>query len=45
MLLVMDDQGRGGEFDHIERKIRYSDVRDALTQIHDELSQQLAHME
>jgi len=44
MLLVMDDRGRGGEFDHIERKVRYSDVRDALAQIHDELSRQLAHI-
>ncbi|MBU0495083.1 MAG: hypothetical protein KKA73_04980 [Chloroflexi bacterium] len=41
MLLVMDDQGRSGEFEHIERKVRYSDVRGALEQIYAELSRQL----
>ena len=41
MLLVMDDQGRSGEFDAIERKGHYSDTRAALEQIHDELSRQV----
>jgi len=41
MLLVMDDLGCGGEFDHIERKVCYADVRGALERIHDELSRRL----
>lgn len=45
MLLVMDDRGRGDEFEQIECKVRYSQVRDVLTRLHDELSRQLPHVE
>jgi len=38
MLLVMDDKGRGGEYDLIERVARYSDVRSALKRVLDELT-------
>ena len=37
MLLVMDDRGRGGEYDLVECLARYSDVRTALEQLLGEL--------
>jgi hypothetical protein len=37
MLLVMDDPGWGGEYDLVERIVRYSDVRTALEQLLGEL--------
>lgn len=40
MLLVMDDQGRHGEYDLIENMARYSEVRQALERVLDELISQ-----
>ncbi len=41
MLLVMDDQGRGGEYDLVGCIARYSDVRTALEQLLSELIEEL----
>lgn len=38
-LLVMDDQGRYGEYDLVESIVRYSDVRSALDRLFEELAQ------
>jgi hypothetical protein len=41
MLLIMDDQGRAGEYDLIENKVRSNDLRSVLEWILDELAIQL----
>ena len=41
MILVMDDKGRGGEYDLVERIARYDDVRDALEQILEQVERDL----
>ncbi len=38
MLLVMDDRGRGGEYDLVERIARFSDVRAVLERVVQELT-------
>ena len=37
MILIMDDKGRGGEYDLIKRIARYDDARAALDQVLGEL--------
>lgn len=39
MLLVMEDQGRSGEYDLIQNQVRFTDTRAVLQQILDELMQ------